>query len=86
MAFETNADGSTKRIFVQQSGLNGFVVVDFPARKIATHHAARAAGGRAVTEVLEGSPSRGFGVTPDNKTLCVNSRLNTPCTSTRSPI
>src|SRR4029079_13716628 len=29
MAFETNADGSTKRIFVQLSDFHGFAVVDF---------------------------------------------------------
>ena len=33
MAFETNADGSTKRIFVQLSDLHGFAVVDFAQRK-----------------------------------------------------
>ena len=29
MAFDTNPDGSTKRIFVQLSGFNGFITVDF---------------------------------------------------------
>jgi len=29
MAFETNADGSTKRIFLQLSGFNGFTTIDF---------------------------------------------------------
>ena len=33
MAFETNPDGSTKRIFVQLSNLHGFAVVDFAQRK-----------------------------------------------------
>src|SRR3981189_689681 len=33
MAFESNPDGSTRRIFVQLSGLNGFAVVDFAGRK-----------------------------------------------------
>ena len=33
MAFETNPDGSTKRIFVQLSELHGFAVVDFAQRK-----------------------------------------------------
>jgi DNA-binding beta-propeller fold protein YncE len=32
MAFETNPDGSTRRIFVQLTGLNGFAVVDFEKR------------------------------------------------------
>src|SRR5580693_8048236 len=33
MAFLTNPDGSTKWIFVQLSGFNGFAVVDFATRK-----------------------------------------------------
>src|SRR4029077_15001421 len=33
MAFATNADGSTKWIFVQMSGFNGFAVVDFATHK-----------------------------------------------------
>src|ERR1700704_548931 len=34
MAFDTNPDGSTKRIFAQLSGLNGFITVDFATHKI----------------------------------------------------
>ena len=33
MAFETNADGSTRRIFVQLSNVHGFAVVDFAQKK-----------------------------------------------------
>ena len=33
MTMNTNPDGSTKWIFVQLSGLNGFAVVDFATRK-----------------------------------------------------
>src|SRR6266568_7896363 len=33
MAFATNTDGSTKWIFVQLTGFNGFAVVDFATRK-----------------------------------------------------
>ena len=36
MAIEANPDGSTKRIFVQMSNLNGFSVVDFAERKEVT--------------------------------------------------
>ena len=32
MTFETNPDGSTKRIFMQLSGFNGFCVIDFAKR------------------------------------------------------
>jgi YVTN family beta-propeller protein len=34
MAFDTNPDGSTKRIFVQLSNFNGFLTVDFATHKI----------------------------------------------------
>src|SRR6267142_773884 len=34
MAFDTNPDGSTKRIFAQLSGFNGFITVDFATHKI----------------------------------------------------
>jgi hypothetical protein len=33
MAFEQNPDGSTSRIFVQLSDLNGFAVLDFKTRQ-----------------------------------------------------
>ena len=33
IAFETNADGSTKRLFVQLSEFHGFAIVDFAQRK-----------------------------------------------------
>src|ERR1051325_11216778 len=33
IAFETNADGSTKRLFVQLSEFHGFAIVDFQQRK-----------------------------------------------------
>src|SRR6202167_6209236 len=33
MAIETNPDGSTKRVFAQLSGFNGFSAVDFAAQK-----------------------------------------------------
>jgi YVTN family beta-propeller protein len=36
MAIETNPDGSTKRVFVQMSNLNGFSVVDFAQQKEVT--------------------------------------------------
>jgi YVTN family beta-propeller protein len=76
MAISTNPDGSTKWIFAQLGGFNGFAVVDF-----VTH---------VRTNVIKlpdippekqnpfGPPagSHGIAVTPDQKTLLVNSRLN----------
>jgi YVTN family beta-propeller protein len=74
MAFEANPDGSTKRIFIQLSGFNGFGVVDF-----ATHAEVKRItlpsepGGYGVAEGRTGTPSHGIGITPDGKSLWVAS-------------
>jgi YVTN family beta-propeller protein len=73
MTFETNADGSTKRIFVQHSDLNGFSVVDFAERKeIARITLPDEPKGYAPAHRLA-SPSHGIGVAPNGKTLWVTS-------------
>src|SRR5262249_53453775 len=76
MAFSTNPDRSTKWIFVQMSGLNGFAVIDFATRKeIKRIQNPDLPPGKAT--VPEGSdPSHGMAVTADGKTLVVCSRLN----------
>ncbi len=76
MTFNTNADGSTKWIFVQLSGFNGFAVVDFATRKeIRRIQNPDLPPGKAT--VPQGSdPSHGMAVTSDGKTLVVCSRLN----------
>jgi YVTN family beta-propeller protein len=76
MAFAKNADGSTKWIFVQLSGLNGFAVVDFAThREIKRIQNPPLAAGRA-TVPAGADPSHGMAVTTDGKTLLVCSRLN----------
>jgi YVTN family beta-propeller protein len=76
MTFSANPDGSTKWIFAQLSGLNGFAVVDFATRK-EIHRINNPALPPGKSEVPEGSdPSHGMAVTPDQKTLVVCSRLN----------
>jgi len=77
MAFEANSDGSTRRIFVQLSGVNGFAVVDFASRK----EAARILlpdqpGGFGTAEERLGTPSHGIGVAPNGKSLWVNSTIS----------
>jgi YVTN family beta-propeller protein len=77
MAFETNPDGSTRRIFVQLSGLNGFAVVDFAKRaEVARITLPNLPNGFGVLEERTGTPSHGIGVAPDNKSLWVNSTLS----------
>jgi YVTN family beta-propeller protein len=76
MAFDTNPDGSTKRIFVQLSGLNGFAVVDFAKRaEVDRTKLPDNPGGFGEEEGRMGTPSHGIGVTPDGKSLWVNSTL-----------
>ncbi len=71
MAFERAPDGSTKRMFVQLSGYNGFAVVDFKTHEQTARIdlPSEPSGGHPEG----GAPSHGIGVSPDNKTLWVNS-------------
>lgn len=74
MAFETNPDGSTSRIFVQLSEFNGFAVVDFGKHaEVARIELPGQPGGFGVAEGRTGTPSHGIGVAPDGKSLWVNS-------------
>ncbi|HEY2529767.1 MAG TPA: cytochrome D1 domain-containing protein [Xanthobacteraceae bacterium] len=77
MAIETNADGSTKRVFSQLSTLNGFAVIDFAQQK----EAARITLPSVPQEFDHGGyrsnePSHGIGIAPDDKTLWVTSIPN----------
>src|SRR5258706_6006113 len=76
MAFEAAADGTTRRIFVQLSGLNGFAVVDFAKRaEVARIKLPDQPAGFGIAEGRTGTPSHGIGVAPDGKSLWVNSTL-----------
>jgi YVTN family beta-propeller protein len=72
MALEAAADGSTRRIYVQLSNLNGFAVIDFAARKEVARFLLPD-GGFGVAERRMDSPSHGIGVAPDRKSLWVTS-------------
>ena len=76
MAFDTNADGSTKRIFVQLSGVNGFITIDFATHKVTDKIALPDVGAEKVTEGLQGAPAHGLAITPDGKELAVLSKMN----------
>ena len=76
MTFSWNPDGSTKWIFTQLTGFNGFAVVDFATRKEIKRIANPELPPGKPT-VPEGSdPSHGMAVTSDGKTLVVCSRIN----------
>ena len=78
MTFDTNPDGSTKRIFLQLSGFNGFTTIDFATHKLGEEvKVPELPAAERVTEGLQGSPAHGLAVTPDGKILCVLSKMNT---------
>ena len=76
MTFNANPDGSTKWIFVQLSGFNGFAVVDFATRREINRikNPDLPPGKKTVPEGSD--PSHGMAVTADGKTLVVCSRVN----------
>jgi YVTN family beta-propeller protein len=76
MAFAWNPDGSTKWIFAQLSGLNGFAVIDFATRKEINRIQNPDLPPGKQTVGAGADPSHGMAVTADGKTLLVNSRLN----------
>jgi YVTN family beta-propeller protein len=77
MAIEANPDGSTSRIFVQLSFLHGFAVVDFATHKevarIVLPDGPKEIHDLSIVEGRAAAPSHGIGVSPDGKTLWVNS-------------
>ena len=73
IAFEKGADGSTSRMFVQLSGVHGFDVVDFKTRKVATRVQLPDKPNDGHAE--SGAPAHGILVSPDNKTVWVDSSV-----------
>jgi YVTN family beta-propeller protein len=77
ICFETNADGSTRRMFVQLSDFHGFVTVDWKTRQLVDRvKLPEVPVSERHTEGLQGSPAHGIGIAPDGKTLWVNSKVN----------
>lgn len=76
MVFDTNADGSTRNIYVQLSGYHGLAVVDFASGKETQRieHPA-IAGAHAHTDGLQGAPAHGLGIPADGKTLWSTSKV-----------
>ena len=76
MAFDTNPDGSTRRIYAQLSNLNGFAVVDFDTRKEIDRIEYPALPNDQQTPGHGGNTAHGIGVTPDKQYLVAASSLN----------
>ncbi len=77
MAFETNADGSTRRIFVQLSNFHGFVIVDFATRTVVGRvEMPTLPISRVSNDALQGSPGHGLAVSPDGSQVWSTSKPN----------
>ena len=76
MAFDTNPDGSTRRVFAQLSNFNGFGVVDFETRKEVARIEYPEVPPDQRTLGHGGNTAHGIGVTHDNQYLIANSSLN----------
>ena len=76
MTFDTNPDGSTRRIYAQLSNLNGFGVLDFDTRKEVDRIEYPDVPADQRTPGHGGNTAHGIGVTPDNRYLVANSSLN----------
>jgi len=74
--FDTNADGSTRRIFVQLSNFHGFAAVDFATgQEVARIEHPAIPGVHAHRDGLQTAPAHGLGVTPDGKQLWSTSKV-----------
>ena len=76
MTFETNPDGSTKRIYAQLSNFNGFGILDFETRKEVGRIEYPEVPPDQQTPGHGGNTAHGIGVTPDNMYVVANSSLN----------
>jgi YVTN family beta-propeller protein len=77
IAFETNADGSTRRAFVQISNFHGFTVVDWETHEeVARVELPEIPEAERDPGPFNDAPAHGIGVAPDQQTLWVCSRLN----------
>jgi YVTN family beta-propeller protein len=75
MAFIKSGDGTTRWILVQLSDFHGFVVVDFATRKqIQRVEFPDPPGRERETEGLQGSPSHGLAVSPDQGVVWASSK------------
>ena len=69
MAMEPAADGSTGRIFLQLSGLDGFAIVDFAAHKEVARVTYPQTASDTDPQGRGSTPAHGIGIAPDRRTL-----------------
>jgi len=76
MVFDTNADGSTRNIYVQLSGYHGLAVVDFVSgRETQRIEHPAIPNEHPHTDGLQGAPAHGLGIPADGKTLWSTSKV-----------
>jgi YVTN family beta-propeller protein len=77
ICFETNPDGSTRRMFVQLTNVHGFVIVDWAQRKeVGRISLPDIPPDQRNNEGIQGAPAHGLLITPDGKTLWATSKFN----------
>jgi YVTN family beta-propeller protein len=77
ICFETNADGSTKRMFAQITNLHGFAIVDWNLRKeVGRIKLPDVPPAERNNEGIQGAPAHGILIAPDGKTLWSTSKFN----------
>jgi len=77
MTFATNADGSTRWIFVQISSYHGVFVLDFVTKEVVRYLAMPELPlTRVSNDALQGSPGHGLAVSPDGTKLWSTSKPN----------
>jgi YVTN family beta-propeller protein len=77
MALTKKSDGSTDKVFAQDGTTNSFFVVDFTTHVVTNNIKLPDIAPAQQNAFAPPSPSHGMIVTSDQKTLLVNSRLNT---------
>jgi YVTN family beta-propeller protein len=77
MAISKKPDGSTDKVFAQDGTTNSFFVVDFATHVVTNNIKLPDIAPAQQNPFAPPSPSHGMVVTSDQKTLLVNSRLNT---------
>jgi YVTN family beta-propeller protein len=77
LCFETNPDGSTKRMFAQITNLHGFAIIDWNARKeVGRITQPELPPEQRNKDGIQGAPAHGIKVAPDGKTLWSTSKFN----------
>ena len=77
LCFETNPDGSTKRMFVPLTNLHGFAIVDWQKRKeVGRITLPDVPPAERNSEGIQGAPAHGILIAPDGKTLWSTSKIN----------